>query len=231
MGRADKVTRGVGDTETRGQGDKEDQFTAWAVGGRPSSVALAVKRGFDLVVASAFLLVLSPLMALIAVAIKRVDRGPILFIQDRVGKGQSLFRCLKFRTMVVGAERQGTNVTADDARITGVGRIIRRWTFDEIPQLWNVLRGDMSIVGPRPWVPAEAAYCDDLQLRRFSVRPGMAGWAWIHGRNEVPWEKRIELDLWYVDHWSVRLDVYILFRSFVLALRRKGVYGGEGERG
>jgi len=191
---------------------------------------IALKRFLDVLVAGGFLLFLSPLMALIAIAIKREDGGPILFVQDRVGRGQRSFRCLKFRTMIVGAEKQGTEVTPDDARITRVGGIIRSWTFDEIPQLWNVLRGEMSIVGPRPWIPEEAAYCKASDLRRFSVRPGMAGWAWIHGRNELPWEKRIELDLWYVDHWSFRLDVYILFWSLVLAFTRKGVYGKTIDR-
>lgn len=201
---------------------------------KTTAVALAVKRVLDVVVAGGFLLALSPLMAVIAVAIKWEDGGPILFVQDRRGLGRRPFRCLKFRTMLVGAEKQGTHVRADDRRITRIGSIIRRWTFDEIPQLWNVLRGEMSIVGPRPWVPEEAAYCKGSDLRRFSVRPGMAGWAWIHGRNEVPWEKRIELDLWYVDHWSLSLDAYILYQAFIVALRRKGVYGaetGDGRRG
>jgi len=182
------------------------------------------KRCLDVLVASVALVVLSPLMALIAVAIKWEDGCPILFVQERVGRGRHLFPCFKFRTMVVGAERNATEVAADDPRITGVGRAIRPWTFDEIPQLWNVLKGDMSIVGPRPWVPEQAAYCKTSDNRRFSVRPGMAGWAWIHGRNEVAWKRRIELDLWYVDHWSLRLDAYILFRAFLLALSRKGVY-------
>ena len=101
--------------------------------------------------------------------------------------------------------------------------------MDEIPQLWNVLKGDMSIVGPRPWVPSQAAYCSDEDGRRFNFKPGMAGWAWIHGRNRLPWDERVRLDLCYVDNWSLKLDFSILARAFVLLFRRDGVYFAEGE--
>ena len=131
--------------------------------------------------------------------------------------------------MVVGAESIGNKlkVTANDARITRVGRLLRLWTLDEIPQLLNVLKGDMSIVGPRPWVPKEAEYCPPEDRRRFNMHPGMAGWAWIHGRNRLAWEQRVRLDVWYVDHWSLGLDFSILAKAFVLLFRRDGVYGGE----
>lgn len=129
--------------------------------------------------------------------------------------------------MVLGAESmgRGLNVTEDDPRITRTGRLLRLWTLDEIPQLFNVLRGEMSIVGPRPWVPSQAEYCSRSERRRFSFRPGMAGWAWIHGRNRLPWDERVRLDLWYVDHWSLGLDFYILAKAFVMLFRRHGVYG------
>ncbi|MGH7775217.1 MAG: sugar transferase [Candidatus Binatia bacterium] len=194
-----------------------------------SHIALALKRASDLVVAGGVLLLLSPLVALISLAIKLDDGGPVLFVQDRVGKRRRIFRCYKFRTMVSGAEAQGggLDVTADDPRITRVGRFLRVWTLDELPQLLNVLKGDMSIVGPRPWVPSQASYCSSSERRRFDFSPGMAGWAWIHGRNQLPWEERIRLDLWYVDHWSLWLDFYILARAFVILLRRDGVYGVE----
>lgn len=193
-------------------------------------IALALKRATDLVVAGAVLLLLSPLIALISLAIKLDDGGPVLFVQDRVGKGRRIFRCYKFRTMVSGAEArgEGLNVTADDPRITRVGRFLRVWTLDELPQLLNVLKGEMSIVGPRPWVPSQAAYCSSSERRRFDFRPGMAGWAWIHGRNQLPWEERIRLDLWYVNQWSLWLDFYILAKAFVILVRRDGVYGVEG---
>ena len=194
---------------------------------------LGLKRAFDLIVSTSVLFLLSPLIVLISLAIKLDDGGPILFVQDRVGRGRRRFRCYKFRTMVVEAERkgQGLMLTPDDQHITRVGRFLRLWTLDELPQLINVLRGEMSIVGPRPWVPREAAYCSSSDSRRFDLRPGMAGWAWIHGRNRLPWRERIRLDLSYVDHWSFWLDFYILAKAFVLLLRRDGVYDTDSVSG
>jgi undecaprenyl phosphate N,N'-diacetylbacillosamine 1-phosphate transferase len=195
-------------------------------------VTLTLKRFFDLAVATSALVLLSPLIALIALAIKLDDGGPVLFVQDRVGKNRRNFRCFKFRTMIVGAESNGNgrSVAENDDRITAVGRWLRKWTLDEIPQLINVLKGDMSIVGPRPWVPSEAAICGPAEIRRFDFRPGMAGWAWIHGRNLVPWGERVRMDVWYVDNWSLRLDAYILAKAIVLLFKRRGVYG-NGEQG
>jgi lipopolysaccharide/colanic/teichoic acid biosynthesis glycosyltransferase len=192
----------------------------------PRTVALAFKRVFDISLAAAALIILSPLIGLIALAIKMDDAGPVFFIQDRVGRGRKNFRCCKFRTMIVGAESRGNKltVTADDDRITRVGRLLRNWTLDEIPQLWNVLKGDMSIVGPRPWVPKQAAYCSEEDSRRFNFKPGMAGWAWIHGRNRLPWDERVRLDLEYVDRWRLSLDFHILGRAVMLLFRRDGVY-------
>ena len=197
---------------------------------RRAPLSLALKRLFDILLSVAVLTSLSPFILLMAIAIKLDDRGPILFLQDRVGRGGRRFRCVKFRTMVLGAERMagGFTVTAADTRVTRVGRILRLWTLDELPQLFNVLRGDMSIVGPRPWVPSQAAQCPDADRRRFDVRPGMAGWAWIHGRNRLEWNERIRLDVWYVDHWSLFLDFRILARAFLLLLRREGVYADKG---
>jgi lipopolysaccharide/colanic/teichoic acid biosynthesis glycosyltransferase len=197
------------------------------------NVSLGIKRLFDMLVSASVLVLFSPLLVLIALAIKLDDGGPILFVQDRVGKHRGIFRCYKFRTMVLGAETigGGFTVTANDARITRVGRLLRLWTLDEIPQLVNVLRGEMSIVGPRPWVPAQAAICAPADCRRFNFKPGMAGWAWIHGRNRLPWDERVRLDLWYVDQWSLGLDFYILAKAFVLLFLRDGVYGAEGGDG
>jgi lipopolysaccharide/colanic/teichoic acid biosynthesis glycosyltransferase len=191
--------------------------------------ALAFKRLCDISVAAMALIVLSPLIALIALAIKLDDRGPVFFAQERVGRRRKNFRCYKFRTMIVGAEKIGNKltVTADDERITRVGRLLRNWTLDEIPQLWNVLKGDMSVVGPRPWVPAQAAYCSLEDSRRFDFKPGMAGLAWINGRNRLPWNERVRMDLCYVDHWSLSLDFSILLKAAVLLFRRDGVYFAE----
>ena len=195
-------------------------------------IALGLKRLFDIVVAASALCSLSPLIALIWLAIKLDDGGPVLFIQDRVGKNRRNFRCYKFRTMILGAESigNGLTVTADDSRITRVGRLLRLWTLDEIPQLINVLIGDMSIVGPRPRCSSPAAsswsaYCSPADSRRFNFKPGMAGWAWIHGRNRLPWGERVRMDVWYVDHWSLLLDFSIVAKAFVLLFRRSGVYG------
>ena len=199
--------------------------------GQQQTIALALKRFFDVSVSAGVLLLLSPLIALIALAIKLDDGGTVFFVQDRVGRDRKNFRCYKFRTMVIGAEFMGNRhtVTAGDARVTRVGRLLRLWTLDEIPQLVNVLKGDMSIVGPRPWVPSQAAYCAPDDRRRFNFKPGMAGWAWIHGRNRLPWDERVRLDLWYVDHWSLGLDFWILAKAAVLLFLRDGVYGSEGE--
>jgi lipopolysaccharide/colanic/teichoic acid biosynthesis glycosyltransferase len=193
--------------------------------------ALVFKRLFDVIVSASALLGLSPLIALIALAIKLDDGGPILFVQDRVGRGRRSFHCYKFRTLIAGAEFVGNKltVTADDARITRVGRWLRLWTLDEIPQLVNVLKGEMSIIGPRPWVPDQAAYCAPADVRRFDFKPGMAGWAWIHGRNRLPWDERVRLDLWYVDHWTLGLDFRIFAKAFLLLFMRDGVYFAEGE--
>jgi lipopolysaccharide/colanic/teichoic acid biosynthesis glycosyltransferase len=195
------------------------------------NTALVLKRLFDFLVAAGALVSLSPLIALIALAIKWDDGGPVLFIQDRVGKNRRNFPCYKFRTMVLGAEAigNGLTVTEGDSRITRVGHWLRLWTLDEIPQLINVLIGDMSIVGPRPWVPAQAAYCSPADIRRFNFKPGMAGWAWIHGRNRLPWDERVRMDVWYVDRWSLWLDLHILAKAFVLLFRRHGVYVVESE--
>lgn len=185
------------------------------------------KRACDVLVAGAALLALAPLIALVAVAIKLAGGGVVVFAQDRVGKGGRVFRCYKFCTMIAGAEAMGHTVTLDDPRITRVGRLLRLWTLDEIPQLVNVLKGEMSLVGPRPWVPAQVASLPPSARRRSDVRPGMAGWAWIHGRNLLPWDERIRLDLWYVDHWSLSLDLSILARGALQLLLRTGVYSAD----
>ena len=194
-------------------------------------IAFAGKRLFDLVVGTSALIVLAPLMALIALAIKLDDGGPVWFIQARVGKGLRKFHCIKFRTMIAGAESVGNKfiVTKNDPRVTRVGYKLRSWTLDEIPQLINVVKGEMSIVGPRPWVEEQARHCTSENHRRFDLKPGMAGWAWIHGRNQLAWNERVRLDVWYVDHWSLRLDGYILAKALVLLFRREGVDFGESE--
>ena len=194
------------------------------------SIGSALKRSFDILVSLIALTVLSPLIALIALAVLLDDGRPVLYSQRRVGKRGAAFRCYKFRTMVVGAEHKGLKleVSRDDPRITRVGHILRQWTLDEIPQIINVLRGEMSMVGPRPGLPHQVERYTARQRRRLEVKPGMAGWALIHGRNTIPWGERIEHDVWYVDHWSPQLDLYIFVNAFVQLLRRQGLYGPDG---
>jgi lipopolysaccharide/colanic/teichoic acid biosynthesis glycosyltransferase len=172
-------------------------------------------RAADLVIAAIGLVLVSPLLALIAIAIKLESRGPLFYRQRRVGKGGEVFEMFKLRTMRKGADPigVGTAVTADDPRVTRVGRLLRRYSLDELPNLINVLRGDMRIVGPRATLPAQVELYTPRQRRRLDLRPGVTGWAQIHGRAGIPWEERIELDVWYVEHRSLWLDLKILART------------------
>jgi len=192
-----------------------------------------MNRVVDCALAGAGLVVGSPLLAAAALAIKLEDSGPVLYRQTRVGKDGEDFRLLKLRSMVVGAETQGAGLAIDagDSRITRVGRLVRRTSIDELPQLWNVLRGEMSIVGPRPTVRSQVERYTDRQRRRLEVRPGLTGWAQVKGRAALPWHERIELDVWYVDHRSPVVDAKILLRT-PLALfggTYKGTAGGWRE--
>ena len=190
----------------------------------------AIKRFFDIVISIMSLLILFPLFLLIALLIKLDSQGPVFYVQERIGQNGRPFNLIKFRTMVVGAEEMGLGlaVAKDDERITRVGRFLRQWTLDELPQLTNVLKGDVSLVGPRPGVASQVARYTPHQRRRLEMKPGLAGWAWINGRNIIPWRERIELDIWYIDHWSLRLDFLILSKALGMVLRREGVYGPEG---
>jgi lipopolysaccharide/colanic/teichoic acid biosynthesis glycosyltransferase len=169
----------------------------------------------DVGIAGVGLVVAAPLLALSAAAVKLEDGGSVLYRQTRVGKDGTDFELLKLRTMVVGAEQQGAGyaVNRGDARITRTGRVLRRLSLDELPQLWNVVRGDMSIIGPRPTLRYQVDRYDARQLHRLDVKPGITGWAQIHGRASLPWADRIELDLWYVRHRDWKTDLLILLRT------------------
>jgi lipopolysaccharide/colanic/teichoic acid biosynthesis glycosyltransferase len=184
----------------------------------------------DVVGAALGLVVASPVLALAAIGIKLEDRGPLLFRQRRVGLDGEEFELLKLRTMVVGAEGQGAGYAVDrgDARITRAGRLLRRLSLDELPQLWNVVRGDMSIIGPRPTLRYQVDQYDAEQMHRLDVKPGITGWAQIHGRASLPWAERIELDLWYVRHRDWKTDLLILLRTPLALLggHYKGPTGG-----
>jgi lipopolysaccharide/colanic/teichoic acid biosynthesis glycosyltransferase len=174
-----------------------------------------VNRLADVVVSCSALALSSPVVALAALAVKLEDGGPVLYRQTRVGRDGSDFELLKLRTMVVGAERQGAGFAVDrgDARITRTGRVLRKLSLDELPQLWNVLRGDMSVIGPRPTLRYQVEQYTERQRRRLEVKPGITGWAQIHGRATLPWAERIELDVWYVEHRTPLLDLKILART------------------
>jgi len=174
-----------------------------------------VNRAADVAVACTALVVASPVLALASLAVKLTSRGPALYRQTRVGRDGVDFELLKLRTMVVGAETQGAGYAVDkgDPRITPVGRMLRRLSLDELPQLWNVVRGDMSVVGPRPTLRYQVERYTPHQRRRLDVRPGITGWAQVRGRASLPWAERIELDVWYVEHRSPLLDLKILART------------------
>jgi lipopolysaccharide/colanic/teichoic acid biosynthesis glycosyltransferase len=172
-------------------------------------------RAADLAIAAIGLVLLSPLLLAAAIAIKLESRGPVLYRQRRVGRDGLIFDLFKLRTMRQGADPVGvgTAVTADDPRVTRVGQFLRRYSLDELPNLINVLRGEMRIVGPRATLPAQVELYTPRQLRRLDLRPGVTGWAQIHGRAGIPWEERIELDVWYVEHRSLWLDLRILAKT------------------
>jgi lipopolysaccharide/colanic/teichoic acid biosynthesis glycosyltransferase len=188
-----------------------------------------IRRLLDILLSAAALVLTAPLLLAAVVAIKLESRGPALYRQRRSGLDGRPFDMLKLRTMVDGAEHIGAGlaVNANDSRITRVGALLRRTSLDELPNLLNVLRGEMSLVGPRPTLPAQVAQYTSRQRLRLSVKPGITGWAQINGRASLPWSERIELDLHYVEHRSLLLDLQILARTPALVLRGGGLYKGE----
>ena len=182
------------------------------------------------------LLALSPLIAVVAIAIKLDDRGPVFFRQVRCGRDGRTFNILKFRTMVVNAEQLLAEIDAQnetdgllfkmkaDPRITKVGRVLRKYSIDEVPQLWNVLRGEMSLVGPRPPLPSEVALYESHITRRLLVKPGLTGLWQVSGRSDLSWDETVRLDLYYVDHWTPIMDMVIVGKTFSAVLRGSGAY-------
>jgi lipopolysaccharide/colanic/teichoic acid biosynthesis glycosyltransferase len=184
-------------------------------------------RALDVAIAAIALILASPLLLLAAVAIKLDSRGAVIYRSRRAGLGGGEFELLKLRTMHPGADPVGvgTPVLPGDSRVTRVGRVLRRLSLDELPNLVNVLRGELAIVGPRPTLPAQVAGYTPHQRRRLDVRPGVTGWAQVNGRAGIPWEERIELDVYYVEHRSLGLDLRILARTVRLLLTGRGLYG------
>jgi lipopolysaccharide/colanic/teichoic acid biosynthesis glycosyltransferase len=182
----------------------------------------------DVAVAAGLMALSAPLLAVACAAIRLESRGPAFYRQRRVGKDGAQFDLMKLRTMVAGAEAMGSGLAVDegDPRITRVGALLRRWSLDELPNLVNVLRGEMSIVGPRPTVQVQVSQYTPRQRGRLAVEPGITGWAQVRGRAALPWHERIELDIWYVDNWSLRLDLRILLSTARLLLSGRGLYRG-----
>lgn len=185
-----------------------------------------IKRVFDFLIALGALICLSPVMLVVAILIKLTSEGPVIFKQERIGKDGKVFEIYKFRSMCVDAEKQGSGVYSGkgDARVTPIGKIIRATSIDELPQFINILKGEMSFVGPRPpltYHPWDYSKYSDFQLRMFEVRPGITGWAQVNGRKGVEWNKRIELNVWYVDNMSLLLDIKIIFMTLFKVLKNE----------
>lgn len=182
-----------------------------------------IKRGLDILISSVVIVVLSPIYLITALAIKIDSKGPVIFRQTRLGKDHKEFNMYKFRSMVVNAEHTGSGVYSgkSDSRVTRVGKVIRATSIDELPQAVNILKGDMSLIGPRPpltYHPWPIDEYSEEELRMFEVRPGITGWAQVHGRKDVEWHKRIKLNVWYIDHCSLLLDIKIFFMTIFKVL-------------
>ncbi len=195
-----------------------------------------IRRALDIAVSASVLVLASPLLALAMLAIRLESRGPVLYRQRRSGLDGHEFEVIKLRTMVDGAEGIGAGlaIDAEDPRITRVGEILRRTSLDELPNLVNVLRGEMSLIGPRPTLPVQVQQYSERQRGRLAVKPGITGWAQVNGRASLPWSERIELDLYYIEHRSLALDARILARTVAMVLAGSGIYKGpqggwEGE--
>ena len=186
-------------------------------------------RAFDLLVAGAALALSAPLLAVAMFAVRLESRGGSLYRQRRIGLDGRAFDVLKLRTMVAGAETMGRGLAVDtgDARITHVGALLRRFSIDELPNLVNVLRGEMAVIGPRPTVPVQVERYTERERGRLAVKPGLTGWAQVHGRASLPWAQRIELDLWWLEHRTLRTDLTILRRTLSIVLGGDGLYRGE----
>lgn len=188
-----------------------------------------IRRAIDVAVSAIALAVSAPVLALAAIAIRVESRGPVIYRQRRSGLHGREFDVLKLRTMVDGAEHIGAGLAVNehDARITRVGALLRRTSLDELPNLVNVLRGDMSLIGPRPTLPVQVAQYSERQRGRLALKPGITGWAQVNGRASLPWSERIELDLYYIEHRSLALDARIVWRTLAMVLGGAGLYKGH----
>lgn len=187
-------------------------------------IYIKIKRVMDIVISLLGVIVTSPILIITAIAIKLESKGPIIFKQERLGVGGKIFKIYKFRSMCVGAEKGGVYESKNDSRVTRVGKFIRKTSIDELPQFFNILKGDMSLIGPRPTLtyhPWPYEQYTEIQKQRFNVRPGVTGWAQVNGRKEVPWDKRLEYDVEYVNNLSFKMDMNIFMKTIYKVLMMK----------
>ena len=197
-----------------------------------SGCQVKIKYILDRIAALVLVVLLLPLLLLIYIAVKIDSKGHGIFIQERVGLGGKTFKIYKFRTMKVNAANMGSGIIIDgenDPRITRVGKILRRLSLDELPQLINIIKGEMSFIGPRPTLKYQVDKYSEHQMRRLSVKPGITGWAQVNGRNSIPWSKRIEYDIWYVNNYSLLLDLKILLKTLRVLFKDDNIYGQSDE--
>ncbi|MBE6971974.1 MAG: sugar transferase [Ruminococcaceae bacterium] len=180
------------------------------------------KRVLDIVLSGGALLVLWPVMAVVALLVRSKLGSPVIFCQERPGRNEKIFRLYKFRSMSDARDENG-ELLSDEVRLTKFGRLLRSTSLDELPELWNIFRGDMSLVGPRPLLVKYLPLYNEEQRRRHDVTPGLTGWAQVNGRNAITWEEKFELDVWYVDHISFALDVKILWQTVKAVLHKEGI--------
>ena len=187
---------------------------------------MATKRILDFIISLVALIILSPLMLIIYILVKINLGGPAFFLQERVGKDNKVFKMIKFRTMRDARDKNG-NLLSDNERVTKLGSFLRSFSLDELPELINIIRGDMSLIGPRALLVQYLGLYNDEQIRRHEVLPGLTGWAQINGRNSITWREKFELDVWYVDNWSIWLDIKIFFLTFWKVIKREGINQSE----
>lgn len=189
---------------------------------KPTFYEKYLKRFFDIILSLFALILLSPVMLIVAILVRTKLGSPVIFCQERPGKNERIFKLYKFRSMTDKRDEKG-ELLPDEVRLTKFGKLLRSTSLDELPELWNILRGDMSIVGPRPLLVKYLPLYNEVQKHRHDVRPGLTGWAQVHGRNTISWEEKFEYDVWYVEHLSFAIDVKTIFLTVKKVFRREGI--------